>query len=276
MFHFGPVASLDEVPNEFKSVYNTAAGTDGKFTVADAHKGIVTSYQGTLTTLNTERAKITSLNNENATRRQALAPWEALAADLGVTPEDAANPDLPGAVKKHVNDLTDKVKGGDAFKGNLKTIKEEAERQVNALKTAHATELGAMQSTLETYLIDKEVGEHLVAAKAKNGGKVLLPTVKQKLKVVKTEDGKYVVRALDDAGAIAYNSAQQPMGVKDVVDSIKSNAEYAFAFDSEAAGGTGAQRTGATPIVAKTANVGGEKSSVSKISEGLTQMQQKR
>lgn len=270
-FNFGPVDSLDAVPNEFKSVYNTAAGTDGKFTVADAHKGVVTAYQGVNTALGTERGKVTALNTENAQRRTALQPWEALVTELGLTVEDGAS--ASDAVKVHITDLTGKVKGGEAFKGNLAQIQAAAEKKIKEVTEAKDKEIAAMNSTLTEYLVDREALSELTAAKAKNGN-VLLPHVKSKLKVVKDEAGKYVVRAVDETGTPRYNSAAQLMGVRDIVAEVKAMPDYAFAFESEASSGTGANPQGSkTPVNGGQKPGAGEKTSQQKISEGLTALQ---
>lgn len=273
VFKFGAVASLDEVPEEFKPLYG-AAGTDGKFEVDPKFKAAANAYVGQATALDAERGKVTSLNTENAKRRTALKPVEDLVTEYGLTVE---NDDVAGAIKAHVTDLTAKVKGGEAFKGNLANIQAAAEKRIKDLTDAKDGELAAMQRTLSEHLIDKEALTALATNKAKNGGKVLLPHVQSKLRVVKTEDGKYTVRAVDDAGQVRYNSAAQPMSVEDVVKEVKQNPDYAFAFDSETGAGTGAQ-----PGVSKTPVVkpggqgqGDEKNSTQKISEGLAALQKK-
>lgn len=271
-FKFGEVDSLDAVPAEFKSVYSTTANANGKFEVAEAHKAIVAAYSGNATALETERGKVTNLNKENADRRGALKPFEDLVAEFGITPETGE--DAPTALKRHVGDLTSKVKGGEAFKGNLEQIKQAAEQRIAALTTEKDKELGAMRTTLEEYLIDKEALAALGKAKAKNGGTILLPHVKQNLKVVKTEDGKYTVRAVDGAGQVRYNNAAQFMGVEDIITEVKADPNYAFAFESESSGGTGTQPGGSkTPVIPPGGKVAGDKSSTQKISEGLSAMQ---
>ncbi len=132
MFNFGEVDSLDAVPAEFRFAYNQQANANGKFTVSDAAKSMVTAYQGQATALEQERGKVRAANAENATRRAALKPYEDLVTEFGITPEDPN--DLAGAIKAHVGTLQDKVKGGDAFKGNLAKIKEEADKRVKAIE----------------------------------------------------------------------------------------------------------------------------------------------
>ena len=271
VFKFGAVASLDEVPEEFKPFYAAAAGADGKFSVEPKFQAAVTAYVGQATALETERGKVTSLNSENAKRRTAVKAFEDMATEMGLTVE---NDDVATAIKTHVTDLTGKVKGGEAFKGDLAKIQAAAEKKIADMKTAHDAELAAMNRTLSEHLIDKEVITALTAHKAKAGGKVLLPMVQSKLKVVKDENGKYTVRAVDDSGQVRYNAAAQPMTVEDVVKEVKTQPDYAFAFESEAGGGTGARPGGSNaPVIKPVVNAQGEKSSVSKISEGLAALQ---
>jgi len=271
VFKFGAVASLDEVPDEFKPFYGTAAGTDGKFTVDPKFQAATTAYVGQATALEQERGKVTNLNKENQTRRTSLKAFEDLSSELGLTVE---NDDIAGAFKAHVTDLTGKVKGGEAFKGDLAKIQAAAEKKIAEMKAEHDKEIGAMRGTLSEYLIDKEAITALTANKAKNGGKVLLPHVQSKLRVVKTDDGKYVVRAIGEDGNVRYNAAAAPMTVEDVVKEVKQSPDYAFAFDSEAGAGTGAAPGGSKAPVLKTVGPqAGEKTSTQKISEGLTALQ---
>lgn len=264
-FNFGPVDSLDAVPAEFRPFY-AAAAVDGKFNVQDAFKPAVATITGLNNSLAQERGKITNLNSENAQRRQAVAAYESLVSELGITPEDPN--DVPGAIRAHVTSLADKVKGGEAFKGDLAKIKAAADKRIADAIAAKDTELRAMQSALEEHMIDKEATAALIAAKAKNGGRVLLPHVKQQLKVVKNEQGKYGVVAVAADGTTIYNNAGAPASVNDIVSGFKSNTEYAFAFESEAASGTG-HNPGSGRQAPPPPNKGGELNSTQKISAGL-------
>lgn len=270
VFNFAVMDSLDAVPAEFRFVYSATPNSAGKFEVQEGAKALVAAFQGNTTALEAERGKVRSLNTENATRRTQLTAYESLLTDLGITPEDPNNP--IDAIKAHVATLQDKVKGGDAFKGNLTKIQDAANKRVADITAAKDAELKAMQATLEEHLIDKEVLSALTENKARQGGRVLLPHVKSKLKVVKDAAGKYGVVAVDEQGNALYNSAAQPMTVKDVVGQLKQAPEYAFAFESDAGGGTGHKPgSGQQPI--KTGTPGaGELTSTQKIAAGLTSM----
>lgn len=267
MFNFGVVDSLDTVPAEFKAVYGSQPNAEGKFEVKPEFKQMVAAYTGQATALTQERAKIANLNKENADRRAATKAYEDLITELGVTPEDPN--DIAGAIRAHVTQLQDKVKGGEAFRGNLAKIQEAANKKIAEITTQKDAELKAMQSTLEEHLIDNSALTELAAAKAKGGGRMLIPHVRQRLKVVKDQNGKYGVVAVDEAGQAVYNAAGQPASVKDVIQTFKQTPEYGFAFESDAAGGTGhIPNSGRTPNLSP-ANKGGELSSVGKISAGL-------
>ena len=272
MFKFEAVDSLDAVPEEFRYAYGKTPNADGKFEVSADAKPFVTAYLGVNSALETERGKVRNLNSENATRRTALKPYEDLVSELGITVE---GDDGAGAIKAHVATLTDKVKGGEAFKGNLTKIKDESEKRIKAITDQHKAEMDAMQRTLSEYLIDREALAALAKNKAKNGGRVLMPHVQSKLKVIKGEDGKYVVRAVGDNGEILYNNSAQPMGVEDVVAQIRTNPDYAFAFESEGAGGTGSQPGSSTRPVVKPVPGADQMNSTQKIAAGLDQMTKK-
>ncbi len=269
MFNFGVVDSLDAVPAEFKAVYGAQPNAEGKFEVQAAFKQMVAAYQGQATALATERSKLVAANKEAADRRTATKVYEDLVTELGITPE---GDDIAGAIKAHVATLTTKVAGGEAFKGNLQKIKEAADKRVAEITAAKDLELKAMQSTLEEHLIDNTALTELAAAKAKGGGRMLIPHVRQRLRVVKDANGKYGVVAVDENGQATYNSAGQPSTVKDVIQNFKHAAEYGFAFESEATGGTGHTPGGGKNPVNTGVKPGAEATSVQKISAGLSAM----
>jgi hypothetical protein len=272
VFKFVEVDSLDAVPPEFKAVYSTTANANGKFEVGESFKPFVTSYVGTNTALETERGKVINLSKENAQRRTAQKPFEDLVSELGITPEGE---DIAGAIRAHVGSLTEKVKGGEAFKGDLKKIQEAAAQKVREIEAANTAKLTAMQATLNEHLIGNEAVARLAAVKAKNPAHVL-PMVQSKLRVIQDEAGKYVVRAVDDQGQVRYNSAQQPMAVADVVDEFRQDPSNAYLFESVAASGIGTPPGGAKQPAARVGGDKGGKTSTQMIADGLTDMQNHR
>lgn len=271
VFKFGEVASLDEVPAEFRFAYG-AANAAGKFSVQPGAQPFVDAFQGQATALENERVKIRTLSNENAQRRTALKPWEDLLGELGLTVADGEDP--VAAVRTLVGELTTKVKGGDAFKTDLAKIRTASEERIAALTATHTAELAAMSGTLEEYLVDKEALGALASSKAKGGGEVLLPTIKAGLKVVKDDAGKYVVRAVSADGQVRYNNSAQPMTVAEVVAETKNNPKYAFAFESESGTGTGHQ-PGSGKQAVRTTAAAGEMNATQKITAGLDALQKK-
>lgn len=250
------VDTLDNVPAEYHGLYTK--GQDNKFGIADFAKPIVDAYSGVAKALKSEQGHKKILNDENARRRLALKAFEDLSKELGLEGDD-----LTAAFKSHIADLTDKVKNGAEVKINLDKIKGDFQKQMDEMAQAKDGEITKMRASLERYLVDQAATAALAAEKGSVD--LLLPHIQKSVKVV-AEGEDFVVRVVDGAGDARSNGKGGWMSVADLVKEMKTQATFARAFESEAAGGTG-HRPGSSgrPAPAQKA----EMTSVDKISAGL-------
>lgn len=263
-FEFKPAASLEEVPEKYRSVYVESTNDENEtvYVVGDNYQGLVGDYVGSQKALADERGKTTSLKDENAKRRIATKAFEDLCETLGLE-EDSRTAD---GLKSHIENIADQAKNGKELKINLEKVREEMSRKHSAELASKDEEISKRDHALAKHLIN-DVATREIAA-AKGNVKVLLTHVKNHCKVVQTEEGEYAVRVLDSAGDVRYNGAGEPMSVANLVTEIKEDKDFAGNFESETRRGTGAQpgaarRTG-------TVNQNDKKTSVDKISAGLS------
>lgn len=108
----------------------------------------------------------------------------------------------------------------------------------------HATEMTKLQTQLtgitgeyESTLIRSELGP--VVRSAKGIEQFVMPALVNRVKVV-TENGKRVVRVIDDKGNPALDEKGQAKTVAALVEDFKKDSIYAKAFEAPAAGGSGA------------------------------------
>jgi hypothetical protein len=228
-FEFTPVDSIDKVPEQFRGIYKQ--GDDGKFVPDDAHKGVIEAITGLNRSLKAARAEA------KAKTPVDLSPL----ADFGKTPEE-----IKAAVESRINELQEQVaKGGDA-KVNLEKIKQD-------LAAAHAKDLErankrseALQNQLYGLLVENAATAAVV--ELKGVPELLLPFIKQQVKVVE-EEGQFNVYVVDSSGDRRYSGVTgQPMTIKELVAEMKANEKYGRLFESEApAGGGMPPRGGSTP-----------------------------
>lgn len=114
----------------------------------------------------------------------------------------------------------------------------------------HQKELGkkdedivGLTKTLEDSLITQSATEAIIKAGGERGLKLLLPHVKAQTKLVKTEEGRYVAKVLDEDGNTRMTTeanSTSDMRIGELVAEMKNSDEFALAFDGSGTGGTGA------------------------------------
>jgi hypothetical protein len=231
----GSVTDIETVPEAYRGVYVEGQNDAGEkvYTISDAAKGVVEAYIGTNKSLIATRNDKKSASDESAARRQALKSFETLAQDFGLEVGEAG---LVDAIKGHVDNLLEQVKGGKDLKINLDKIKEESERLLNEAVANEQAKTGKMQGALERYLVGQAAASAI--ADAKGSRELLLPIVQSKVKVV--QDGEdFVVRVVDEQGDHRSDGKGGWMGVEALVAEMKTNERYARAFESEAPAGSG-------------------------------------
>lgn len=241
-----PVAKLDDVPADFRPLY---VEKDGAYVVNESFGPVTGAIIGLGKSLKSART-----DAENAKKGLVdLSPLSEFGPDV---------PTIAAAIKTRVEELT--TKGGDATKA--------IERIRGELSTAHTTALQgeqkkseALRGQLYTHLVTSEATGAI--SEAKGVVPLLLPFLEKQIRVAEV-DGKFVPQVIDGDGAQRYSpTTGQPMTIKELVTSMKADAQYARLFDSDSqAGGTGT-RPGTTTRAAPTQK--GELSSHQKIAAGL-------
>lgn len=265
------VDNLDSVPEKYRGLYGevTDGENAGKFTVTEAARGIIDDYTGTTKSLEDLRGKTKSANDEAAQRRVALKGYEQIMADLDI-PEDSRTAD---GLKAKIEDLLKSSKSAAEVQSRIETIKREMAAEHSKQLEAKDGEISEMRTSLNKYLIDGEASRALAAAKGSPD--LLLPHIKERCKVVKGDNGDYMVHVMD-GDSVRYNGAGDAMTVTDLVTEMKSNPTFARAFDSETAKGSGTHGNNQNQRPAQQRRVGEEKPPNTKISDGLTKRMQGR
>lgn len=220
-----PVENLESVPSQFRVLYKEKDGGGGFELKGDDNvKGAVEAIVGLNTALRAARAEAKAAKGS----RVDLAPL----AEFGDNPAAIAE-----AVKGKLDQLTaDLAKGKDA-KLNLDKIKAElAEAHSKDLKTKEKR-IEALTGQLYTHLVESTAAQAI--AEAKGVPVLLLPFVKNRVKVVE-EEGKLKVFVVDDAGDVRYSGVTgQPMSIKELIGEMKIDKQYGRLFESDAASGAG-------------------------------------
>lgn len=228
-FEFTAVDSIDKVPEQFRSIYKQ--DDDGKFIVDDTYKGIVEAVTGLNRALKAARAEA------KAKTPVDLSPL----AEYGKTPEE-----IKANITAKLKELQDELAKGGEAKLNLDKIRQE-------LAEAHAKELEkankrneALQNQLYSLLVENAATAAVV--ELKGIPELLLPFIKQQVKVVE-EEGQFNVYVVDSSGDRRYSGVTgQPMTIKELVAEMKANEKFGRLFESEApVGGGMPPRGGSTP-----------------------------
>jgi len=201
-----------------------------------------------------ERNKAIELNRNEALK-EAKAAKARLAAFEGIDPEEHKT------LKAQAEEAARKKA---AAEGDFKSIEEQ-------LKALHATELGArdktitkLRSALEQRLVDAEATREL--AEAKGSAKVLLPHVKARVKVVESDDGAFSVQVVDERGNQRLADGQgTPMTLKQLVEELRADSEFARAFEGTGSSGGGASKSNAGGGGAKVIAAGDNKAFIANL-----------
>ena len=228
------VDTLDSVAAEYRPAY--AQGSDGKFALKPEFKPFATAITGLNTTLEQTSSHLTKANKESADRRGVIKAFEDLLASSGVTVEEGKS--HTDALKAHLDELQAKAKNGGELKINLEAIKKDFEKRNNELQVAADGKVSKMSSSLNKYLIGQEATRALAAEKGST--ELLLPIIRDQVKVVQEND-EYVVRVVDKDGNVRTDGKGGMLTVEGLVAEMKTQPNLARAFESVAAGGSGAR-----------------------------------
>lgn len=214
------VADLDDVPEALHALY-TQDG-DGYVLTDDLE---IEGYQsddevrGLVTTLKTLRGEIKSLK-ENF---------------RGIDPEEYQA--LKEAQEKI--DLERQKQAGD-WEARERALTEKFGKEIAGREQSIST----LQSALERQLIDNVAKDALIAARAKKIGgiQLLMPHIKQRVRVAKADSGDFRVEVLGDDGEPKISSQKgstAPMSILELVEEMRESDEFMGCFEADGTSGSG-------------------------------------
>lgn len=222
-FDFSPVESLDKVPEQFRPLYDSKPGEDGKLGVNPTLKSVADA-----------------LNGFNKTAKQLRAELKTKAVDLSPLAEFGDNPaTIAEAVKKAVT---------EAGANKNQDVTKAVEAAKAAMAQANAKELekhGQRSQALQGQLYSLMVENAATAAVAELKGvpELLMPFIKQQVRVAE-ENGQFKVVVIDGAGETRYGATGSPMSIKELVTEMKANERFGRLFESEHQNGGGGMPPG--------------------------------
>lgn len=260
------VQTVDVVPEEYRSAY-VEDKANQNYKVKDEFKGIVSAYVGVNKALKSANTRKKSDNDADAARRHQLKAVIDTMTELGLEPGDDANK-LGEIIKTKVTELQGAVKNGKEVKVDLDKIKADTAKTIEEIKKAALADNQAMQSTLQEYMITGAAASAMAEAKVvEKGLDFLMPHVHKATKMIKDDNGKYVVRVVDNDGNARSDGKGGFMTVAQLVSEMKTTFPMAFESPKQN-GGTGV-KPGGGKVDPKVQNQNNEKSPNQKIAAGL-------
>ena len=259
------VADAAAVPEQFRGYY--VEGEDGKFKLDDKVRPLAEAYSGVSKRAKKLETEKSQANKQAADRRGELESFKTLVDELGLEVPDGVDPkDTPSVIRTAFEDLTNRVKNGKDIKVNMEKVQQEADKKIAQINEQAEQRVQAMQASLHRYMVGSDATTALAeAGVVEKGTALLMPQIMKDARVLQDEDGSYVVRIIDENGDARSDGRGGFMTVKDRVTELKS--EYPIAFKSETPAGTGTPPRSQQKAAPRQ---GEEKSSVQKISAGLT------
>lgn len=241
---------FDEIPENLRPIYQAVEGEEGKYAIPENLRGVADAISG----LFGANTKIRAENDELKKRPKDVVDLSPL-SEYGETVESIVE-----AIQ--VKLAAAKTEGGESYEQQLAKDRQE-------MKKAHDKEIEGKDKSIDA--MRKAVHQHLVVSKAvealnaENGNAELaLPFVTKHLKVIE-EDGSFTAVVVDaDGDPRISGGTGSRMTVTELVKEMKGNETYAPLFKSESKGGGGIQ-----PSTPASVPPNAEKSSISKISDGL-------
>lgn len=200
-----PVPGDDDAVTTF-----TQEEVDAK--IAEANKGLEANRDEVLGELKTLRDASKAFDGIDPEKHKALLAAEAEAA------------------KKKAEDEGD-------WAARETQLKELHATETSALKT----ELGSAHGSIEKLLVDAQAVAAI--ADAKGSAKVLLPHVKQLVRVVE-KDGQHSVQVVNEKGEQRFSDSQgTPMTIMGLVDELRQDPDFARNFEGSGSSGGGSSKS---------------------------------
>jgi hypothetical protein len=188
----------------------------------------------------------------NAAHNRNLKEW----TNIGENPADVSTK------IKELEELSQKDKEG---KVNWDKLRIDLEKSHKSALDAKDEEGKKKDKSLARYLINAEATAAI--SELKGSSTLLLPHVKNSVKVIEEGDG-YVVRVVDEQGDARGNKTGGFMNVRELVQEMKTDAQFLRAFDGETKQGGGTPPgQSKKPVTLKPKDA--EKSATQKIADGF-------
>lgn len=233
------VASLDEVPEQYRSFYSRE-GDEGDYTLAD--EGI-SSLLNSIKNLNTT---VRNIRNES---KGATTLAGSLKAAGFETWDD---------VKARLDELETEANKAAGAEDRVARVKQD-------LEASHAVKLQEKDQRLS--LLESKLGEQIVGratleaiTEEKGKPKLLSPIVERRIKMVE-EDGEFVARVIGPDGQPMLDGQGNYLSIRGYVSKLKADPDYGDAFEASGNNGTGSNPSspkgtgGVNPFDPKTKNL---------------------
>lgn len=213
------VKSLDQVPEQFRSLYTEK---DGEFhlELEDAEDN------GAL-----KRALDRERTEKNAVK-------EMLAKVKDIDPVKYAE------LVRMSEDL-EKKKLED--KGQFEALRLQMVEQHKTELQKKADREARLVANISELLVDAEATRELSRSEVKGSARLLLPHIRSKTRVVEGEDGKFKLEVLGDDGKPRVNGEGKPIGLTDLIGELRKDKEFGGAFTGTGSSGSGAPAGGGGP-----------------------------
>lgn len=183
----------------------------------------------------------TAVNNKNSELLGKLKEAKKAADGL---PEDFTV-ERWQELNKAVKDIdVAKLKGEEAVEAVKKQMTEAHSRELEAFKTKEQKLTSALESQLIDNAVTKAVNE------AGGNSVLLLPHIKQHVKMVQNDDGEFAAVVVDQKGTERFSmvNAGQTMDITELVGEFKTKDMFKSAFIADSSGGGASRGSGGTKI----------------------------
>jgi hypothetical protein len=172
----------------------------------------------------------TGVNDKNSELLQKLK--EAKKAGEGL-PEDFTTERWEELLKIEKDVDTAKLKGDEAVEAVKKQMTEAHQKELDTFKTRETK----LTSALESQLVDNAVTKAIVEANGNSA--LLLPHIKQGVKMHQNDEGDFVAIVVDNKGTERFSltEAGKMMTIAELVGEFKGNDQFKSAFSADSRGG---------------------------------------
>lgn len=221
--------TLDGLPEELHENYVK----DGDFFVLTHLQGLVSSDKFESDTANLQKALSTEREANGKLKGEKRTLEERLG---GIDPDEYTRLQQAESDRNEADSLK---------KGEYDSLKQQLIERHQQDMAAKDEEIASMQKSLEVHMIDAEAER--ACAKLEGSSTLLMPHIKQACKVVRTDDGKYVVRVNDASGNPRIDGDGKFMSIEDQVTEMRSQDTFAGVFKGTSQSGAGTPPGGETP-----------------------------